>query len=115
MAPILYHVNWQIRNIHRPGVVYTRLLESLKSSMTKKSAIEKWVNRPTYAYLLAAGSVLLCVILSFHLAQFQSYHLVAFVLLLLVSFLSTFLSTGPILLASTLSAITWNFFFIPPS
>ncbi len=83
--------------------------------MTKKSAIEKWVNRPTYAYLLAAGSVLLCVILSLHLAHFQSYHLVAFILLLLVSFLSTFLSTGPILLASTLSAITWNFFFIPPS
>jgi two-component system sensor histidine kinase KdpD len=83
--------------------------------MTNKRTIEKWVSHPIFAYLLAAGSVLLCVILSFHLAHSQSYHLVAFILLLLVSFLSTFLSTGPILLASTLSAITWNFFFIPPS
>jgi two-component system sensor histidine kinase KdpD len=83
--------------------------------MTKKSTLEKWVSRPVYAYLLAAGSILLSVGLSFHLAHSQSYHLVAFILLLLVSFLSTFLSTGPIILASSLSAITWNFFFIPPS
>lgn len=83
--------------------------------MNKKSALEKLVNRPIYAYLLAAGSILLCVVLSFHWAHSQSYHLVAFMLLLLVSFLSTFLSTGPILLASSLSALTWNFFFIPPS
>lgn len=83
--------------------------------MTKKNTLEKWVSRPIYAYLLAVGSILLCVVLSFQLAHSQSYHLVAFMLLLLVSFLSTFLSTGPILLASSLSAITWNFFFIPPS
>ncbi|MCA1745024.1 MAG: DUF4118 domain-containing protein, partial [Bacteroidales bacterium] len=83
--------------------------------MTNKRTIEKWLSRPIYTYLLAAASILLCVVLSFQLAHSQSYHLVAFMLLLLVSFLSTFLSTGPILLASTLSAITWNFFFIPPS
>ena len=48
------------------------------------------------------------------LANTQNYHVVSFVLLFVVSILATFMSIGPVLLASTLSAIFWNFFFIPP-
>jgi two-component system sensor histidine kinase KdpD len=43
------------------------------------------------------------------------YRLVSFILLFVVSILAVFFGTGPILLASTLSAGIWNYFFIPPS
>lgn len=48
------------------------------------------------------------------LADTQNYHLVSYILLFVVSILSTFMTAGPVLLASTLSAILWNIFFIPP-
>ena len=43
------------------------------------------------------------------------YRLVSFILLFVVSILAVFFGTGPILLASTLSAGIWDYFFIPPS
>jgi K+-sensing histidine kinase KdpD len=48
------------------------------------------------------------------LSHTQNYHVVSFILLFTVSILSTFLGIGPVLVASTLSALIWNFFFIPP-
>ena len=38
----------------------------------------------------------------------------AFALLFLVSILALFVSTGPVLMAACLSALTWDYFFIPP-
>jgi K+-sensing histidine kinase KdpD len=60
--------------------------------------------------VIVAGTCLLCA----PLANIQNYHVVSFILLFVVSILATFMGTGPVLLASTLSAILWNFFFIPP-
>jgi two-component system sensor histidine kinase KdpD len=60
--------------------------------------------------LIIAGTSLLFA----PLANTQNYHVVSFILLFVVSILATFMSVGPVLLASTLSAIFWNFFFIPP-
>jgi two-component system sensor histidine kinase KdpD len=42
------------------------------------------------------------------------YQIISFVLLFLVSILALFFGTGPILLAATLSALIWDYFFIPP-
>jgi two-component system sensor histidine kinase KdpD len=42
------------------------------------------------------------------------YRLVSFILLFVVSILAVFFGTGPILVASTLSAAIWDYFFIPP-
>ncbi len=46
--------------------------------------------------------------------DFIGYQVVSFVLLFLVSILALFYGTGPILLAATLSALIWDYFFIPP-
>ncbi|MCU0461004.1 MAG: ATP-binding protein [Bacteroidales bacterium] len=48
------------------------------------------------------------------LANQQGYHIVSFVLLFVVSVMAAFLGIGPILLASSVSALVWNYFFIPP-
>jgi two-component system, OmpR family, sensor histidine kinase KdpD len=46
--------------------------------------------------------------------DFIGYQIVSFGLLFLVSILAIFYGTGPILLAASLSAIIWDYFFIPP-
>ncbi|SHI32005.1 His Kinase A (phospho-acceptor) domain-containing protein [Tangfeifania diversioriginum] len=68
------------------------------------------INHFLLAALITGGTALLCA----PLANTQNYHVVSFILLFVVSILATFMGTGPVLLASTLSAIFWNFFFIPP-
>ena len=42
------------------------------------------------------------------------YRVVAFILLVTVSILAMFLDIVPVLIAATLSALIWDFFFIPP-
>jgi two-component system sensor histidine kinase KdpD len=51
----------------------------------------------------------------FLLKDIIGYRLVSFILLFVVSILAVFFGTGPILVASTLSAGIWDYFFIPPS
>jgi two-component system, OmpR family, sensor histidine kinase KdpD len=46
--------------------------------------------------------------------DFIGYQIVSFGLLFLVSILAIFYGTGPILLAALLSAVIWDYFFIPP-
>ncbi len=48
------------------------------------------------------------------IADFFGYRAVALVLLLSVSLLALRMSLYPVLLAATLGALIWNFFFIPP-
>lgn len=65
-------------------------------------------------YLLALISIGITALLCSPLSNTDSYHIVSFILLFVVSILATFLGIGPVLLSSTLSALVWNFFFIPP-
>ncbi|MCU0455838.1 MAG: DUF4118 domain-containing protein [Bacteroidales bacterium] len=65
-------------------------------------------------YLAAVVVVALVVLLCKPLASEQGYHIVSFILLFAVSLMAAFFGIGPVLLASTLSALVWNFFFIPP-
>ncbi len=65
-------------------------------------------------YLLSILIIGCSALASIPLTDTQNYHVVSFILLFVVSILSTFLGIGPVLLASTLSALVWNFFFIPP-
>jgi K+-sensing histidine kinase KdpD len=67
-----------------------------------------------FQYLFSFLIIATVVMLSAPLANTENYHVVSFILLFVVSILATFLGTGAVLLASTLSAIFWNFFFIPP-
>jgi two-component system, OmpR family, sensor histidine kinase KdpD len=58
--------------------------------------------------------VLFSSAICFLVKDYIGYQVVSFGLLFLVSILAIFYNTGPILLAATLSAIIWDFFFIPP-
>lgn len=65
-------------------------------------------------YIIAVLIIALTTFLCSPLSNQQSYHIVSFILLFIVALLAVFMALGPVLLASTLSAIVWNYFFIPP-
>ncbi|GAA4463626.1 hypothetical protein GCM10023093_12530 [Nemorincola caseinilytica] len=47
-------------------------------------------------------------------SPYIGYHVVAFILLLTVSFIAMLFDIVPVLLTALLSAVVWDFFFIPP-
>jgi two-component system sensor histidine kinase KdpD len=62
-------------------------------------------------------SIVITVLVSaicFGLSEFLGYRVVALILLFTVSLLAITFDILPVLLAATLSAFIWNFFFIPP-
>ncbi|PLX08940.1 MAG: hypothetical protein C0596_03765 [Marinilabiliales bacterium] len=65
-------------------------------------------------YLLAITLVAVVDTISWFIFRQGNYHVVSLVLLFLVSILATFLNTWVVLSAATLSALSWNYFFIPP-
>jgi two-component system sensor histidine kinase KdpD len=65
-------------------------------------------------YFSASLIVILIALICFSLKSFIGYQVVSFALLFVVSTLAFFYGTGPILLSATLSALIWDFFFLPP-
>ena len=65
-------------------------------------------------YFAVSSMVVLISFLCYLVNDLIGYQAVSFALLFLVSVLAIFFGTGPILLASVLSALIWDMFFIPP-
>lgn len=65
-------------------------------------------------YLISIGLVLMVSVLCFYSAHYIGYKVVALVLLMTVSLIAMLFEILPVLVAATLSAVSWNFFFIPP-
>ncbi len=66
------------------------------------------------AYVTAMFVVSVVVLICYPLSNWLGYQTVAFVLLFAVSLLPLRLGPGPVLIAATMSALSWDFFFIPP-
>lgn len=65
-------------------------------------------------FIISASSVILVAMLSYAGVNYMGYRAVALLLLATVSVLSMFFTLYPVLTAATLSALIWDFFFIPP-
>lgn len=65
-------------------------------------------------YGLAAGAVAATGLANLALAQLAGPRVPGLVFLLVVVMLALFVGRGPVLLAGALSALVWNFFFLPP-
>ncbi|HOY31764.1 MAG TPA: sensor histidine kinase KdpD [Bacteroidales bacterium] len=65
-------------------------------------------------YFIVSIFVILSSALCYLVKDLIGYQAVSFALLFLISILAIFFGTGPILLASILSALIWDVFFIPP-
>lgn len=91
----------------------------LGSDSQAKDHFKQRVSVPSFTsnirqYFIINIFVILTAIICFLVRDYIGYQVVSFVLLFLVSILALFYGTGPILLASTLSALIWDYFFIPP-
>lgn len=64
-------------------------------------------------YMTVTLTILLSALGLFTMPQI-GYQTVSYILLFEVSVLAIFMEMGPVLLASTLAALAWNYFFIPP-
>ncbi len=90
----------------------------LGSDLQKDKFREK-VSLPSFTsnirqYLFASIVVFLTGLICYTIKEYIGYQVVSFALLFVVSTLAFFIGTGPILLSATLSALIWDFFFIPP-
>ncbi len=65
-------------------------------------------------YIIAVSAVAIVAMLGYLLAGVVGYRTIALVLLLTVSLLAMRLSLYPVLTAAVLSALVWDYFFIPP-
>ena len=91
----------------------------LGSDIQSKDKFREKVSLPSFTsnirqYFISSLIVILTAIICFFLKGFIGYQVVSFGLLFVVSTLAFFFGTGPILLSATLSALIWDFFFIPP-
>ena len=66
-------------------------------------------------YGIAASTVFLLVAACYPFRSIIGYQTIALILLLGVTVLPLKVGTGPVILAATVSALAWNFFFIPPA
>ena len=65
-------------------------------------------------YLICVGGITLVSIFCLAIHDLTGYRVAAFMLLVAVSILAMFLDIFPVLLGAALSAVIWDFFFIPP-
>lgn len=65
-------------------------------------------------HLFSVGFVLLVSAACFFIADLSGYRVVALILMVTVSLLAMLFDILPVLIAAILSALIWNFFFIPP-
>jgi two-component system, OmpR family, sensor histidine kinase KdpD len=91
----------------------------LGSDIQTKDRFKAKVSLPSFTsnisqYFIASLIVILTSIVCFFIKELIGYQVISFALLFVVSTLAFFFGTGPILLAATLSALIWDFLFIPP-
>ncbi|MGS2764983.1 ATP-binding protein [Sinomicrobium sp. M5D2P9] len=70
---------------------------------------------PASQYAISVFLIILTSIIAFFSVDFIGYRVVALVLLLVVSLLAMLFDIFPVLITAFLSALIWNFFFIPPT
>lgn len=73
------------------------------------------MHSPVSKYFQSASIVILFGIISYFLQNIVGYDFISLLFLLIISILPLFnFGVGPVLFAALLSALSWNFFFIPP-
>lgn len=76
--------------------------------------IKKRNNSKTKQFFISISSVLITSIVCFLGTQYIGYRTIALILLVNVSILAMLFDILPVLISALLSALVWNFFFIPP-
>jgi two-component system, OmpR family, sensor histidine kinase KdpD len=84
-----------------------------KDHFKEKVAIPSFTSN-SKQYIFVSLLVILTSLVCLEINVYTGYQVISFVFLFLVSILALFYGTGPILVAASLSALIWEYFFIPP-
>jgi len=109
--------NFVNRLIKYSGNIDVYILGSDNTLETQKTKLKSRL--PSFSsginqYLIVSFFVLLTSIGCYFTMDITGYQVVSCILLFMVSILALFYGTGPILYAAALSALIWDYFFIPP-
>ncbi|MEW5797828.1 MAG: sensor histidine kinase KdpD [Bacteroidota bacterium] len=83
-------------------------------STTKKKFTLPEFHSGILQYGISSLIIVIAALACYPLANYLGYQTVSLILLLIVALLPLIFGVGPVLLAAGLSAMLWNFFFIPP-
>lgn len=91
----------------------------LGSDLVSDTGYRKYIQLPSFKsgirqYVLSGFLIAMVTTICYFLTSYIGYQVVSFILLFVVTILALFMGIGPIIMASTLSALLWDFFFIPP-
>jgi len=106
------------RLLKKSGEIDVHVMSS--ASLDSGDRLLRWPSRGRsnlLQYLAATSVVALAVVANLLLETFQPHrgeYSTALILLLAVVVLASFLDAGPTLVAATLSALVWDYFFLPP-
>ncbi len=100
--------------IERSGDLDVYVIGNEEMASTRRAIRIPEIHSGGLQYAVAAGIVGIVALLSYPLSPIIGYQTVSLILLLTVALLSLTLGAGPVLLAAAISALVWNYFFIPP-
>lgn len=96
------------------GDIDVHFVRAEKDGVTKEKFWRPQLQSGRNEYLFAISAVALTGLFNFGLMQLTGPRVPGFVFLLAVVLLALKLGRGTVLLAGALSALVWNFFFLPP-
>lgn len=117
---------WFIPSIFRNNVVNKLLCNSHDIDVyvlggdpgRKKRSFRQNINfkltNPDFSYLKATLLILLTASACYLINPFLGYQAVAYIQLFTITIMALFFEAGPIILSTILSALIWDYFFIPP-
>ena len=102
------------RLIRESGDIDVHVVRAEKTEKRPRRFFHKPSSIEWNSYFLAIGAIGAVTIANLFLADLLGYRALALNYLLAVVFLTLFVGRGAMLLAATVSALTWNFLFVPP-
>jgi two-component system sensor histidine kinase KdpD len=119
-------VGWQTLNLWRGGSLLNRLIRDSgnidihavraegEAPLLRPLRLPRWDASTARGYGIALGFVAGATAVNALLQHWLGYQSLALIYLLSVVVLAMFVSRGPTLMAATLTALLWNYFFVPP-
>jgi two-component system sensor histidine kinase KdpD len=97
--------------------VYAVRVEEANIPSRKQFTLSEFRSQPKQyaaAVGLAVVFALLMEVIPNHILEYINYHTIGMILLLFSTFLALYFGRGPVIVAGIVSALLWDFFFIPP-
>ena len=103
------------RLIQESGDIDVYVVSGDRSEKDERMPAIEWEQRTHWPqYALSLGVVAATTLISLVLSQWVGYRAIALLYMFVISILALFSGRGPVLVAAAVTAVLWDFLFIPP-